>query len=88
MAAINMRFGHFRPLDCTFSYDNGTPLLYSIKNPFFWYLTCICVMKTHDSRQNGEKMADKICAFRLVEEHMESRGNFNVEKPCHISLKS
>ena len=28
-------FWPIRPLDCTFSYENGTSLLYSIKNTFF-----------------------------------------------------
>ena len=58
----SMRFGHFRPLDHNFSYNDATSFLYSIKKSFNWYQTCICGIKTRDSGQNGGKNGGWKCA--------------------------
>ena len=87
VAATGIHFCHFRPLDCTFLYDNVTPFLCSIKNPYFLYLTCIYVINTRDSRQDGDKNGVKVRVFGILE-HLDLIFPYNKVRPILYNSKN
>ena len=60
---VHLVFSKFRPLDHIFQYHNVTPLLFSLKRPFIWYITQAC---TSDIDITDFKMADSVPPVHLV----------------------